>query len=181
MAQFPPAPNLVKALGALALTDAEGAPVQLGSLWAKQTCVLRHVRSFSSLGCRGAAKELIDHRARFDQYGARLVFVLPEEPAKARAWKMEARVPSTAVVLADPEKLSFVAVGAKEINWGTPENIRGMSKTSLSTSVRLNRSLRFNPATHVIDASGRVLFCWLNTNLKDDCTAAQLFDALDDL
>jgi peroxiredoxin len=179
MAQFPPAPNLTKALGELKLLDSEGAAVTVSSLWAKQACLIRHVRSFSSLGCRAAVQELLAARRRFDEYGVKLAIILPEEVAKAKAWRAEVRVPFP--VLTDPEKLSFQAVGAKEINWGTPENIKGMSKTSLSTSVRLNRSLRFNPATHLFEAGGRPLFCWLNTNLKDDCTLNQLFDALDDV
>ncbi|MDX2015404.1 MAG: redoxin domain-containing protein [Myxococcaceae bacterium] len=179
MAQFPPAPNLTKALADLTLVDSDGAPVALSSLWAKQGCLIRHVRSFSSLGCRAAVQELLGAQRRFAEYQVKLAVILPEELAKAKAWRSEVRV--TFPVLTDPEKLSFQAVGAKEINWGTPENIKGMSKTSLSTSVRLNRSLRFNPATHLFEAGGRPLFCWLNTNLKDDCTLNQLFDALDDL
>lgn len=179
MALFPPAPNLTKTLGELTLQDSEGANTKVGSFWAKQTCIIRHVRSFSSLGCRAGMQELMSHRPRLEQYKVTVVAILPEEPAKAKQWKQELRVPFP--VLADPDKLSFLAVGAKQINWGTPENIRGMSKTSLSTSVRLNRSLRFNPATHLIEPDGRVLLAWLNTNLKDDCTVNQLFDALDDL
>ncbi|MDP3506343.1 MAG: redoxin domain-containing protein [Myxococcales bacterium] len=179
MAQFPPAPNLTKALGELKLLDSEGAAVTISSLWAKQPCLIRHVRSFSSLGCRSAVQGLLAAQRRFDEHQLKLAIIVPEEVAKTKQWRLELRVPGP--VLADPEKLSFQAVGAKEINWGTPENIRGMSKTSLSTSVRLNRSMRFNPATHLMEAGGRPLFCWLNTNLKDDCTVNQILDALDDL
>lgn len=178
MAAFPPAPNLLKSLSALALTDSDGNAVKLGSLWAKQTLLLRHVRSFSSLGCRTAAKDLVLQRLRFEQYKVTPVFILPEEQPKAKTWKLEAKVPF--LVLADPDKLSFLAVEARQINWGTPENIKGMAKTSLSTSVRLNNSLRFMPATHVIEPDGRVTLAWLNTTLKDDCTVNQLFQALDD-
>ena len=177
MAEFPPAPNLIKARQGLTLNDSEGAPVKVASLWAKQTCLVRHVRSFASLGCRGSVKELFDQRLRLEQYQVKTVLVLPEESAKAKQWKAEMKVPF--LVLADPEKLSFLAVGAKQINWGTPENIRGMSKTSLSTSVRLNNDLRFMPTTHVFEPDGRVTFCWLNTTLKDDCKVAQVFQALD--
>lgn len=176
MALFPPPANLLTHLGKVQLEAPEGGVVLASSLWAKDTCLIRHVRSFGSLGCRAGLGELMKRQRQLEQLAVKVVVILPDEVAQAKKYRADLKLPFT--VLADPDKQSFVAVGAKEINWATPENIRGMSQTSLSTSVRLNRSLRFMPATHLIEP-GKVLLAWLNTSLKDDCTMAQILDALD--
>jgi peroxiredoxin len=93
----------------LPVLDGGGNPVQLSSLWKKQTLVLAFTRHFGCPQCKEMMDELHTARPELEGRGLSLAIVTQGTPEQARTFCAE-RAPG-ATCLADPERRAYSAYG----------------------------------------------------------------------
>ena len=121
-------------LAEIVLVDDLGRPTRLGDLWREQPAVLVFLRHYGCVFCRDHAAKF--HRARheFEAAGARLVAIGQGTPAQAAKFRTDQGV--DLLLLADPDRRSYAAAGAKVAT--LPELIgpkivaRGLARTIAS-------------------------------------------------
>jgi len=89
--------------------DTEGKPIQLSSLWKKQTLVLAFTRHFGCPQCKEMMDELHSARPELETRGLTLAIVTQGTPESAKAFCAD-RAPG-ATCLADPERRAYAAYG----------------------------------------------------------------------
>ena len=93
----------------LALVSAEGNPVQLSSLWKKQTLVLAFTRHFGCPQCKEMVDALATSAEEFSNKNLALAFVTQGTPEAAKAF-CEERAPGH-LCLSDPDRKAYRAYG----------------------------------------------------------------------
>ena len=100
------------------LSDIEGAPVRLASLWQKQALVLAFTRHFGCPQCKEMMDTLANAAPEVQSVGLRLAFVTQGLPEETRAF-CEERVPGQ-LCLADPAREAYRAYGLERASiWQT--------------------------------------------------------------
>jgi peroxiredoxin len=94
------------------LRTADGAALQLSSLWRQQPTILAFTRHFGCPQCKEMLDELVERLPEFKEAGLQLAVITQADPAAAKAFG-EQRAPGV-LVLADPERISYKAYGLDE-------------------------------------------------------------------
>lgn len=131
------------------LTDLNGQRVRLGDEWRERPAVVVWLRHFGCLLCKEQAADFVAHRPEIEALGARLVFVGNGEVAWAR--EFEAEHSSGCRVLADPELVSYRAIGARR-GWATTVGPRAVAAGLRA----LRRGFRQTQVRGVADQQGGV-------------------------
>jgi len=100
-----------RALGRLTVLDPTGAEVKLGSLWEDRPAVIVWLRHFGCTYCIEQAREFRAAKQRFDDAGARLVFI--GNGGIGHLAKFKAAEAPEMTVLTDPAVRTYKAIGAK--------------------------------------------------------------------
>ncbi len=97
-----PAPNVE-------LSDTEGNPLQLASLWQDKVLVLAFTRHFGCPQCKDMTDRLVEVQPQLLEKGLTLVLVTHASPAETKEYCAN-RAPSVRC-LADPERAAYQAYG----------------------------------------------------------------------
>jgi peroxiredoxin len=98
-------------MGAIAVLDPAGRPVKLGELWADRPTIAVWLRHFGCQYCLQQVATLTCASADFEAAGAQLLLIGNGKPEQARRFQ-ELRAPM-AIVVTDPERRSYRALGAR--------------------------------------------------------------------
>ena len=90
--------------------DSQGQKIKLGQLWQKQTVVFIFLRHFGCIACRGHALQVWKDRERYENSGAKIVFIGNGLPTYIEKFREELALEG-AMILTDPTLLSFRAAG----------------------------------------------------------------------
>ncbi len=93
----------------LELTDADGQPVRLSSLWQKGILVLAFTRHFGCPQCKEMTDRLLEAQPELKKRGMTLAIVTHSTPEAAKAFCAQ-RAPNT-LCLADPRRAAYQAYG----------------------------------------------------------------------
>ena len=106
-----------RSLGRMAVLDAQGHSVELGSLWRDRPAVIVWVRHFGCVYCVEQAREFSKARPRIEAAGARLALIGNGGVKHLAAFKA-AEAPDV-TVLTDPALRTYNTIGARSGIWST--------------------------------------------------------------
>ena len=115
-------------LAKLAVLDADGRSVQLGSLWAERTAVLVFVRHFGCIHCRDHVTQLLDAVAEIRAAGAEPYIIGNGSPSFIEGFREQTKW--TGPIYTDP---SLAAYRAAELERGV---VKTLEPRSLGAAVR---------------------------------------------
>ncbi|HUJ34746.1 MAG TPA: peroxiredoxin-like family protein [Solirubrobacteraceae bacterium] len=110
----PSAPSCADELAEIILPDHECHDVRLGDLWSEHPMALVWLRHYGCILCKEHAIQLDRARGEFKAAGARLVLIGQATPRHAAQFRRQQGIQLP--VLADEERISYRAAGAKIAN-----------------------------------------------------------------
>ena len=167
-------------LGALEVQTPTGLPVRLGTLWADRPTIAVWLRHFGCQYCLEQVAVLSDAHPSFEAAGAQLLLIGNGSPEQAHRFQ-QLKAP-TAIVVTDPERASYRALGARR----SPLSMfgRGMVQGWLAARRRgikaegLQGDVLQLGGTLVVDPPSTVLLAHLNSSPADHPSVEALLAAL---
>ena len=90
--------------------DEQNSPVQMVSLWQKQTVIFIFLRHFGCLTCRSHAKQIWSERRKYEATGSKIIFIGNGTPGYMQHFKDDLNL-QDAIIYTDPSLKSFYAAG----------------------------------------------------------------------
>lgn len=168
---------------AVTLQTPEGQPQPLADLWQQHTGItaLIMLRHAGCPFCKAQVRELRDQRAALERAGIQVICILPEEPATVAQFRTEQQVPFT--ILADPQRETYGALGAKEgsakemLNLNTlVEGAKAALHGNLPTLRRPNHATQL-PGAALISNDGQMHWIQRAAHAADHASSADLIAA----
>jgi peroxiredoxin len=178
----PSAPSRANELAEIVLPDHDSHEVRLGALWSEGPAVLVWLRHYGCIYCRALAMQLHGARSDFPQAGARLVLIGQGKPRDAAQFRRRQGIQVT--VLADAERVSYRAVGAKVAGfadlWGPKVVAKGAltgAKHRVLQGRTVGDSAQLGGAILVLP-DGQVAWSHLSTDAADDASPEEILAAV---
>ena len=153
--------------------DESGKPVQMGTLWQKQTALFIFVRHFGCIGCRSHAVEVWQKREAYERSGARIIFIGNGQPHFIQTFKNELNL-HDAPIYTDPSLAVFRAAGFKR------NFLAALGPKSIAAGLKMyangHKQGAYDPASGdlwqmggvlVIKPSGQVAYHYISEMLGD--------------
>jgi peroxiredoxin len=99
-------------LGRCVVKDETGKEVRLGGSWTEKPAILVFLRHFACIACRAHAAQVWHEREKYEQNGAKIVFVGNGSPDYIQKFKVDLGI-NDAVIVTDPTLRSFWIAGFK--------------------------------------------------------------------
>ena len=172
-----PAPDLV-------LSDLEGKPVQLSSLWKEKPLLLAFTRHFGCTQCKEMLDELVAGKEEIEKAGLAIGVILQGTPEASALFARKFAPGLT--VLADPERKAYQAYGLERgtlfetfLNWQVWKAIRrAASKGYKVEPPPPGQDAMQMSGTFIISQDGRIELPYYYDNIADHPPLALLLDGV---
>jgi peroxiredoxin len=176
-------PERADTLADIVLPDHDGNEVRLGELWSDEPVALVWVRHYGCVHCRNHAVQLDEARSDFDAAGVRVVLVGQATPRQAAHFRR--RLDIDLPVLADEQRYSYRAAGAKVATAGEllgPKSVSAGLKATVSSRGKVHQGRVIGHAAQlggvmVIAADGEVTWSHMAEDASDNASPDEILAA----
>jgi peroxiredoxin len=176
-------PERADELAEMVLPDHDGAEVRLGDLWAEGPVALVWVRHYGCTHCRHHAVQLHRARSSFDEAGVGVVLIGQATPRQAAHFRR--RLEIDLPVLADEERASYRAAGAKVATAGEllgPKSVASGLRRTLESGGKARQGRIIGHAAQlggamVIVPDGRIAWSHMSEDASDNASPEDILAA----
>jgi peroxiredoxin len=158
------------------LQTVDGDPVSLKALTMQKPTVLIFYRGGWCPYCNRQLAGLKDIEGQLDQLGYQILAISPETPAQLQEQKLQTKF--SVKLLADPDLETISGFG---IGFYVPETQRATYKSEWDIDLTSDKSsgtaVLPAPAVFILDTSGKVLFSYVNPDIKTRISPELLYQA----
>lgn len=158
------------------LQTVDGDPVSLKALTMEKPTVLIFYRGGWCPYCNRQLAGLKDIEGPLDELGYQILAISPETPAQLQQQKLQTKF--TVRLLADPE---LEAISGFGIGFYVPDETRTKYKSNwdinLNNEKATGRAVLPAPAVFILDTAGKVVFSYVNPNIKTRLSPELLYQA----
>lgn len=158
------------------LQTVDGAPVSLKAFTMQKPTVLIFYRGGWCPYCNTQLAGLKDVEAPLGELGYQIVAISPETPAQLQEQKLQTKF--SVQLLADPELNTIRGFG---IGFYVPDATRTKYKSNwdinLNSDKATGKAVLPAPAVFILDTSGKILFSYVNPDIKTRLSPELLYQA----